>query len=97
MIGTSVMEELNSCKSSFLKFILMLAGDTPVLRVITQMVPNKLVCLKIGERFFFYYINFYFYFYQKITTQMIKSKTYKNFLNNKHRMKYLKVKFKANK
>ena len=65
MIGTSVMEELNSCKSSFLKFILMLAGDTPVLRVITQMVPNKLVCLKIGERFFFLLYKFLFLFLSK--------------------------------
>ena len=47
--------------------------------------------------FFFFYLNFYFYFHQIITTQMLKSKTYKNFLYNKQKIKHLKVKIKASK
>ena len=49
------------------------------------------------EMHFFFYFNFYFYFHQKITTQILKSKTYKNFLFNKHKVKNLKVKVKADK
>ena len=47
--------------------------------------------------FFFFNLNFYSYFHQKITTQILQSKTYKNVLYNKHKIKNLKVKIKANK
>ena len=40
---------------------------------------------------------FLFLLHQKITTQILQSKTYKNVLYNKHKIKILKVKIKANK
>ena len=40
---------------------------------------------------------FLFLLHQKITTQILQSKTYKNVLYNKHKIKNLKVKIKANK
>ena len=46
--------------------------------------------------YIFFYSNFYFYFHQKITTQILQSKTYKNVLYNKLKIKNLKVKIKAN-
>ena len=45
----------------------------------------------------FFDLNFYFCFHQKITTQMVQSKTYKNVFYNKHKTKKLNVKIKANK
>ena len=60
----------------------------------SQLEPIK--HLRWSFFFLFFYLNFYFYFHQIITTQMLKSKTHKNFLYNKHKIKHLKVKIKAN-